>query len=113
MIRFEGATKTYGARRAVDAVSLEIRDGRFCVLLGESGSGKSTLMRMVNRLVRPTSTPSRAGCCCCAQAGVSALTPVAASSPVNRRRAGRRGRGACSSLPASRAIARSPATRGR
>ncbi|MDT8267189.1 ATP-binding cassette domain-containing protein, partial [Roseomonas sp. DSM 102946] len=36
-----------------DAVSLEIRDGRFCVLLGESGSGKSTLMRMVNRLVRP------------------------------------------------------------
>ena len=53
MIRFEGATKTYGTRRAVDAVSLEIRDGRFCVLLGESGSGKSTLMRMVNRLVRP------------------------------------------------------------
>lgn len=53
MIRFEGATKTYGSRRAVDAVSLEIRDGRFCVLLGRSGSGKSTLMRMVNRLVRP------------------------------------------------------------
>ena len=53
MIRFDGATKRYGARTVVDTVSLEVRAGRICVLLGESGSGKSTLMRMVNRLVVP------------------------------------------------------------
>ncbi|MCG7364316.1 ABC transporter ATP-binding protein [Roseomonas sp. ACRSG] len=53
MIRFDAVTKRYGPRAAVDAVSLEVRARRICVLLGESGSGKSTLMRMVNRLVEP------------------------------------------------------------
>lgn len=51
MIRFERVTKRYGQRAVVDAVSLEVRRGGLCVLLGESGSGKSTLMRMVNRMV--------------------------------------------------------------
>ena len=55
MIRFERATKRYGPRAAVDGVSLEVPEGTLCVLLGESGSGKSTLMRMVNRMVEPTS----------------------------------------------------------
>lgn len=54
MIRFEGVTRRYGARAAVDRVTLEVPDGSLCVLLGESGSGKSTLMRMVNRLVEPS-----------------------------------------------------------
>jgi osmoprotectant transport system ATP-binding protein len=53
MIRFDRATKRYGSRAAVDSVSLEVRKGGLCVLLGESGSGKSTLMRMVNRMVEP------------------------------------------------------------
>jgi osmoprotectant transport system ATP-binding protein len=53
MIRFDRVTKRYGSRAVVDAVSLEVRRGGLCVLLGESGSGKSTLMRMVNRLVEP------------------------------------------------------------
>lgn len=53
MIRFDRATKRYGGRTVVDAVSLEVKAGRLCVLLGESGSGKSTLMRMVNRMVEP------------------------------------------------------------
>ena len=53
MIRFDRATKRYGGRTVVDAVSLEVRAGHLCVLLGESGSGKSTLMRMVNRMVEP------------------------------------------------------------
>ena len=55
MIRFEAVSRRYGDRAAVDAVSLEVPAGAFCVLLGESGSGKSTLMRMVNRLVEPSS----------------------------------------------------------
>lgn len=54
MIRFEGVTRRYGERAAVDHVTLEVAEGRLCVLLGESGSGKSTLLRMVNRLAEPS-----------------------------------------------------------
>jgi oligopeptide/dipeptide ABC transporter ATP-binding protein len=41
--------------RAVDDVSLEIREGESFGLLGESGSGKSTLARLVPRLIEPDS----------------------------------------------------------
>ncbi|MDZ4168107.1 MAG: ABC transporter ATP-binding protein [Coriobacteriia bacterium] len=55
MIRIEGLTKTYGDFTAVDHVDLEVADGQFCVLLGPSGSGKTTMLRMVNRMIEPTS----------------------------------------------------------
>ncbi|MFC7553095.1 hypothetical protein ACFQU7_13855 [Pseudoroseomonas wenyumeiae] len=35
MIRFDAVTKRYGPRAAVDAVSLEVRARRICVLLGD------------------------------------------------------------------------------
>ena len=40
--------------RALDDVSVRVRDGEFLVLIGLSGSGKSTLLRCINRLVEPT-----------------------------------------------------------
>jgi multiple sugar transport system ATP-binding protein len=47
-IRLDGLTKAYKhGPRAVDGVSLEIRDGEFMVLVGPSGCGKSTLMKLI------------------------------------------------------------------
>ena len=44
-----------GASRAVDEVSLEVPKGQLLVLIGESGSGKTTTLKMINRLIEPTS----------------------------------------------------------
>ena len=55
MIAFERLSKVYDAFTAVDDVSMRIEAGAIAVIVGASGAGKSTLMRMVNRLVEPTS----------------------------------------------------------
>jgi len=46
-ITIEGVARTFGAVRAVDDVSIAVRDGEFFTLLGPSGCGKTTLLRMV------------------------------------------------------------------
>jgi osmoprotectant transport system ATP-binding protein len=59
MIHLEALTKVYdtpqGSMTAVDRVNLEVGSGETCVLLGPSGCGKTTTLRMINRLVAPTS----------------------------------------------------------
>jgi osmoprotectant transport system ATP-binding protein len=48
--RYPGASEP-----AVDELSLEVPAGEICVLVGPSGCGKTTAMRMVNRMIEPTS----------------------------------------------------------
>ncbi len=56
MITFQDVSKTYGEGVvAVDRLTLEVNSGDITVLLGPSGCGKTTALRMVNRLVEPTS----------------------------------------------------------
>jgi osmoprotectant transport system ATP-binding protein len=55
VITLEKVTKLYGETLAVDGLSLEVGQGEVCVLIGPSGCGKTTTLRMINRLVRPTS----------------------------------------------------------
>ena len=61
-ITFDDVTKSYPAGRgtgsgspAVDSFSARIEAGTTTVLLGSSGCGKTTLLRMVNRMVEPSS----------------------------------------------------------
>jgi phosphonate transport system ATP-binding protein len=55
MLRIEHLTKIYpNGTRALDDLSLTVRDGEFLVVVGLSGSGKSTLLRCINRLIEPT-----------------------------------------------------------
>ncbi len=59
MIQLDNVTKAFetaaGTTLAADHVSFEVKEGEICVLLGPSGCGKTTTLKMVNRLVEPTS----------------------------------------------------------
>ena len=56
MIRLEGVGKTYDdGTVAVQELDLEVARGEVVVLVGPSGCGKSTTLKMVNRLIEPTS----------------------------------------------------------
>jgi len=56
MIVFDSVSKTYnGGVEAVCDLSMEVVEGETVILLGTSGSGKTTTLKMVNRLIEPTS----------------------------------------------------------
>ncbi|MCB1970581.1 MAG: ATP-binding cassette domain-containing protein, partial [Geminicoccaceae bacterium] len=59
MIRLEQLTKTFdtpnGVVVAADKVDMEVPSGEICILLGPSGCGKTTALKMINRLIPPTS----------------------------------------------------------
>jgi osmoprotectant transport system ATP-binding protein len=54
-VEFRHVSKTYGLQGAVVDLSLLVPAGDICVLVGPSGCGKTTSLKMVNRLVEPTS----------------------------------------------------------
>src|SRR3712207_6263170 len=59
-VEFRNVTKRYDQRAkgtpgAVNDLSLLVPAGKICVLVGPSGCGKTTSLKMVNRLIEPTS----------------------------------------------------------
>ena len=56
MIELRSVTKRYAdGSVAVDELSIEIASGELCVFVGPSGCGKTTTLKMINRLIEPTS----------------------------------------------------------
>ena len=55
MIDLKNVFKKYGAITAVNNLSLEVKTGEICVLIGPSGCGKTTTLKMINRLIEPSS----------------------------------------------------------
>jgi osmoprotectant transport system ATP-binding protein len=56
VIRFDAVSKEYpDGTVAVDALSLTAPSGQITVLVGPSGCGKTTSLRMINRMIEPTS----------------------------------------------------------
>src|SRR5258708_25487511 len=53
LLRIDAVVKKFGAVRAVDRLSLDVRAGEFFALLGPSGCGKTTLFRMLARFETP------------------------------------------------------------
>ncbi|WP_311780155.1 betaine/proline/choline family ABC transporter ATP-binding protein [Carnobacterium divergens] len=56
LLEFKNVSKIYkGGKKAVDDVNLNFEKGEFIAFIGTSGSGKTTTMRMINRMIEPTS----------------------------------------------------------
>ena len=53
-LHLDRLTKLYQHRPVVDALSLRLADGEFCVVLGPSGSGKTTVINMVGGFTPPS-----------------------------------------------------------
>lgn len=54
MIEIQNLVKRFGEHTAVDNVSLNVSQGETLVLLGTSGCGKTTTLKMINRLIEPS-----------------------------------------------------------
>ncbi len=61
MIETRELTKIYGAQRAVDRISFEIRRGEVVGFLGPNGAGKSTTMKILTCFISPTEGTAKVG----------------------------------------------------
>lgn len=55
IIETRGLTKEYGGIRVAEGIDIHLPEGKIYGLLGRNGAGKTTLMKMILRLVHPTS----------------------------------------------------------
>lgn len=54
-IEYRDVCKSYGEKNVLEHLNLRIPRGEFVTMIGSSGSGKTTALKMVNRLIEPTS----------------------------------------------------------
>src|SRR5690606_320499 len=54
LVTLDGARKSFGAIRALDAVTLTIDRGECLALVGHNGAGKSTLVNLINGALAPS-----------------------------------------------------------
>ena len=55
VIECKALTKKYGRKSALNAIDLNLEEGRIVGVLGPNGSGKTTLIKLINGLLTPTS----------------------------------------------------------
>lgn len=55
MIKVKNISKHFGKVKAVDSISFGVQEQENLILLGTSGCGKTTTLKMINRLIEPTS----------------------------------------------------------
>jgi glycine betaine/L-proline transport ATP binding subunit len=55
LIRFEHVSKKFKEHDVLSDLSFEVENGRFVAIIGASGCGKTTTLKMINRLINPTS----------------------------------------------------------
>lgn len=51
VLELKNVNKTYGKRKVIDNISLEVKEGEICGFLGPNGSGKTTTIKMILRLI--------------------------------------------------------------
>lgn len=66
-LRLVGLTKTFGRRRVVDHLELEVPSGSFFGLVGPNGAGKTTSLSMAVGLLRPDGAGPRSSVPTCGQ----------------------------------------------
>ncbi|MDY5930943.1 MAG: ABC transporter ATP-binding protein [Candidatus Ornithospirochaeta sp.] len=47
MLSISGLSKSYGSKKAVSGLSLEVRDGELCAFIGHNGAGKTTALKAI------------------------------------------------------------------
>ena len=55
MIEFKNISKGYKNKKILKGINLNIEKGKLITIIGESGCGKTTLLKMINRLIKPSS----------------------------------------------------------
>lgn len=55
MIKFENISKQYKTKKVLNDITFTVQKGSLVAIIGESGCGKTTLLKMINRLIKPTS----------------------------------------------------------
>ena len=53
VLEIQNVSKEYGNKKALNSVSIEVKEGRIFGLLGPNGAGKTTLIRIINQITAP------------------------------------------------------------